>query len=340
MERWTTSAASARPSSRIRRRRAYSLLEVMIVIAMLAIVIALLLPGLQKIRRQAQITAQKNDLAAIAQGIDAYKNDFGWYPFYKDQQGQQSLADMLLGGRPSYRDGADGFGFRVSKDTSNLDPDQRGSGTAVGRVYGPYLQPEKWKIVELGGYTGGVRFLIDRWGGPIIYMPRRQQAVVTNRTIGARYNQGWTDLLNRNPDGSRGGGDSQFSYNDGWTCGPGMYEELFRAGIAYAFSVRLGDDDNSGYIDLNAGERLRFGGPYVLASGGPDGEDRTVTARGVTMGFGFEDFDLDGDGNVDPPIVDTSRFITQSRTIYRYCLRDQARKRIDQSDDVYFGMDR
>jgi prepilin-type N-terminal cleavage/methylation domain-containing protein/prepilin-type processing-associated H-X9-DG protein len=58
----------------------FTLTELLIVIAIIAILAALLLPALSKGKDQAQSAACKNLLRQIGLGLKMYASDYGWYP--------------------------------------------------------------------------------------------------------------------------------------------------------------------------------------------------------------------------------------------------------------------
>lgn len=60
--------------------RAFTLVELLIVIAIVAILAALLLPALSKGKTQAQSAVCKNLLKQIGIGLKMYASDYGWYP--------------------------------------------------------------------------------------------------------------------------------------------------------------------------------------------------------------------------------------------------------------------
>jgi len=125
-------------------RKAFTLVELLVVIGIIAILAGLLLPAISQMHRSAQITGQKADFATIANALDAYKADFGDYPrndvltrFATVPTATPpvlapihlSLAAALLGAGPQVTqttsggvymigDGADGLGFRAQ--TTNI----------------------------------------------------------------------------------------------------------------------------------------------------------------------------------------------------------------------------
>jgi prepilin-type N-terminal cleavage/methylation domain-containing protein len=122
----------------MRYRKAFTLVELLVVIGIITILAGLLLPAVNHMRRVAQITGQKADFQTIAAALEAYKADFGDYPrnanlptWYTMQGGVPSpapvyltLASALMGAGPGISqttaggvfevgDGADGLGFRA-----------------------------------------------------------------------------------------------------------------------------------------------------------------------------------------------------------------------------------
>jgi prepilin-type N-terminal cleavage/methylation domain-containing protein len=63
-----------------RRQRAFSLVELLVVLAIIALLIAILLPSLNKAREQANRTRCLNNIRQIGTALVVYMNDFGDYP--------------------------------------------------------------------------------------------------------------------------------------------------------------------------------------------------------------------------------------------------------------------
>jgi prepilin-type N-terminal cleavage/methylation domain-containing protein len=63
-----------------KRARAFTLIELLIVIAMIAILAGLLFPAFQAVQNQAKRTQAKNDLTQIVTAVNAFYTEYGKYP--------------------------------------------------------------------------------------------------------------------------------------------------------------------------------------------------------------------------------------------------------------------
>ncbi len=89
-----------------RKKIGFTAIELLTVLAIIALLVGLLLPALNMVRRVARETKQKAQFAAIELALTAFKNDYGDYPPsdwplppapYSDYCGAQKLAEALMG---------------------------------------------------------------------------------------------------------------------------------------------------------------------------------------------------------------------------------------------------
>jgi prepilin-type N-terminal cleavage/methylation domain-containing protein len=196
-------------------RRAFTLIEVLTVVTIIAVLLGILLPSVAMVRAKAKETAEKAQLNAISMALEAFKQDYGDYPpsavSYQTSSstspnycGAQELAEALLGWdlmgfNPSSvwrADGTDGSGNPIyTPATANLQARK-----------GPYLElatANVFKLSKLFNNTGAladtnvicdvfkVRRTIDNdstgkpimAGAPILYY----KANTANKTIDPNY---------------------------------------------------------------------------------------------------------------------------------------------------------
>ena len=61
-------------------RSAFTLVELLVVIGIIAVLLALLMPMMGRARQQAQLTACKSNLRSIGQALEMYSNDYRRFP--------------------------------------------------------------------------------------------------------------------------------------------------------------------------------------------------------------------------------------------------------------------
>ena len=90
-----------------RKRRGFSLIELVVVIAIIAILVALLLPATRRSREAARRSSCKNNLKQMGIALNAYFESFGGFPpaYVVDVEGRQlqSWRTLILFG---YEEGA------------------------------------------------------------------------------------------------------------------------------------------------------------------------------------------------------------------------------------------
>ena len=244
-------------------RRAFTLAEVVVVVAIVVLLMATMLPMVNRARVSAKRARMAMDLNTIGIALDAYRDDFGDYPrptendYSANQRGAVILCRALLapeGAGGSHGDGADGFGFRT----------RRNADTPQGRIHGPYLRPESFKIgrqapTDDHDYTYYPPRILDIDQQPILYYVARANKPNINLPNGfVAFSLGPPTT---NPaEGSPPPVAPLFNVYD--NSGP------YPNGL-YRMRLMLGDLNGNGGID--AGETPASTGPYLLWSAGPDG---------------------------------------------------------------------
>jgi type II secretory pathway pseudopilin PulG len=281
---------------------AFSLSEMLVVIAVIVILVSVLVPMVSRARQKAAITAQRLDFITIATALEAYKADCRDYPrnsAFNDSTLSPAptsigpLAAGLIGPGPAVLtsghlgDGCDGPGFRIYWNPAT---------STGGKVYPAYLQSERFTIIWTTSPPGssfppGSQYpeLADHWGNPIQYFTQFNTVVTMNsgtsrnKLLGQAYNHGGLppvpgDVFDvRDSDG--------YGYSNGNlppTVPPLPLRNIIgdnTTGTGKALLYMLGDDSTApglgqdNYIESGATppESLRNFGPYVLVSAGPDG---------------------------------------------------------------------
>ncbi len=170
------------------RRRSgpgFTLVELLVVVAILVLLLAISLPVLGMVRERAKVAASQATINTISTGLDLYYNDLNVYPesFWDavkvdsspDEQwwGAQVLVQAMIGyldaapqptdNDRAPNDGATGPGFRTM---------------FRGDVYGPYVEPDKIRTLSVTTYDGDAArpVFIDAFDQPILYYRYGQAA--------------------------------------------------------------------------------------------------------------------------------------------------------------------
>lgn len=157
-----------------RGKSGLTLVELLTVLAIMALLVGLLVPAISVVRNIARETKQKAQFAAIELALTAFKNDYGDYPpsdgwFYApapggplDYCGSQKLAEALLGWdllgfHPKSAWRADGYDGMTPNGPLTYDPDQVRdiNGGSIPDTFderkSPYLELATTSAFGLGG---------------------------------------------------------------------------------------------------------------------------------------------------------------------------------------------
>lgn len=160
----------ANPAS---RRKAFTIVELLTVMSIIVILIGLLVPALNKVKKYATDVKQRAQLHSISTAIELFSNEFEGYPDSSavDSQnepycGAMRMCEAIMGqdllgvhANTIFRaDGLDAAGNILYPDMSTLSPAERENNLKARK--GPYLQPENanaYRIEDIYSNPGGFR---------------------------------------------------------------------------------------------------------------------------------------------------------------------------------------
>ena len=189
------------------RRRAFTLVELLVVIALIGVLAALLLSALSSAQQRARATQTTSTMEAFAAACETFFQDHGQYPGVVPEallaldaeanNGIPRISSMenalyhmvggyrILGVHPDY---AQFSGFEMSFGNGNneitvkfaINSELLGDGPLIGgRQYPSYFTPPEGTLVKAFGQVGDEENLVDvvdAWGQPLALL-RRQRTV-------------------------------------------------------------------------------------------------------------------------------------------------------------------
>ena len=186
------------------RRRAFTLVELLVVMSVIAILMSLLVPTLHAIRKQVNEARCEGMIQGLGMAIEAYKQRHYVYPpdsHTSLSYVSEALAYYLSGASIAYGPGSAPSGYPwyhiIFKDPS-------GSGRRASHI----LYQFKDDMLQDVASKNGVPAIIDPWQRPLFYNSAGGANGNPNHNV-----QGF-DLVSAGPDGSLGNDDDIGNYND------------------------------------------------------------------------------------------------------------------------------
>lgn len=269
-------------SPRDRSRPAFTLLELLVVIGMIAALATILLPAVNRAYVVAQRTRMAADLQVVSQALENYHHDFGAYPRI-DYTASPPLSGAVIlcwglvapgpaiaaGGSGSTftGDGADGPGFRVRGTT--------------GQVFGPYLPASSFPIGTIRNDSSGLiqtlaatdtfddsqDLLGDRNFAPILYFAANPGANMTQP-------QGFiapSEPSSSSPPATFVFGDNaEFLSSGSKTTNAANMMTNWKV-MSYRLGVTTGSGGSGAPDGSTGGQTPIATGPFLLWGAGPDG---------------------------------------------------------------------
>ncbi len=284
------------------KKPAFTIVELLIVVTIIALLVGILVPAINKVKENAKTVATSAQLNAIARACDAYKAQFhnqGYPGYITDSQvennnnfsANENLVISLLGGViPLDRADED---MTISSTGTKIFFDDIGRGPAIrsGRRYGAFYQPQDDELKALdntGSSEDNMPELVDKSTGmPILYY-RAQKAQSRPVTPALSTSQGYFSLS------------TNADYTNALNLTSADGEEFNQREFSLLSSTNVGDDtaaDNLAWNIINRSLSSVENGTSNSANGSND----VVNAGFVLISAGndgiyFNELDLTSDG--------------------------------------------
>lgn len=194
-----------------KNKKALTIVELLTVLAVMAILVSLLLPAVTQINIMAKETRQKAQFVTIGIGLETFRNDFVDYPESRynnatDYSGAQILSEAmvgydLFGVHPDTEFRSDG---QWNSGADEYEPDPTASNYNGNERKGPYIEVEKippillddlYNTTNPDGLAGNTYVLTDtfkrtyshldqKFGMPILYYKAKSNKIEHNTSGG------------------------------------------------------------------------------------------------------------------------------------------------------------
>ncbi len=138
-----------------RTRSGFTLVEVLIVIAIIGVLVGLLIPAVNMARRSVQQTAIAFEVEALANAVEQYKNKYGDYP--PDGSNGRTFQNHLRKAFPNI----------AQSEIDILGAMFSGRPVSNAAVTGSVMDPPEALVFFLGGFSNDPQFPFSGPGGPL-----------------------------------------------------------------------------------------------------------------------------------------------------------------------------
>jgi len=164
-------------------RAGFTLVELLVVVAILALLLGLLMPAINSAYEKTKIATSKSTINLISAAVEMYRNDFQDHPAgteeYEEFPPSSSVANVDNGGDWKGAEllvlfltgyaGDDGSDGEEDPDNMETDDGNNGFGFRIqqrGKVYGPYNGTEN---IAVTNGPNNAKVFVDSFNNPILY---------------------------------------------------------------------------------------------------------------------------------------------------------------------------
>ena len=158
------------------KKKGFTILEMMAVIAIIAVLAGILIPAITTVRKNANKVKAKALISHLVMAIESYKSDAGFYP-------------------------GDHISVNLASEALHIYLTIRFYDSAANEYYGPYIEPKTNWIGDTD--TDGNSEFVDPWGNPYEYEADTDTDVATRPPF---HNVYTFDIYSHGPDGVTGAG--------------------------------------------------------------------------------------------------------------------------------------
>lgn len=148
------------------QRHAFTLIELLIVVAIIAILAAIAVPNFLEAQTRSKVSRVKADMRTVATGLETYRVDYNHYP-YGDGTGDGTAAGSGVNAKPGFWRITTPIAYLTSIPKDVFAPNEAPAVQPVGAYIAPYTPDFFYLSSKDGGFqalpnsASGYRFLVQ-----------------------------------------------------------------------------------------------------------------------------------------------------------------------------------